>query len=51
MKTIRIVVIDDHHLVRAGILSLLADHEDMAVVGDTGFSDEAVQLVLAACRS
>ena len=45
MKTIRIVVIDDHHLVRAGILSLLSDHDDIEVVGDTGISDEAVRLV------
>lgn len=45
MKTIRIVIIDDHHLVRAGILSLLSDHEDIEVVGDTGISDEAARLV------
>jgi DNA-binding NarL/FixJ family response regulator len=53
MKNIRIVVIDDHHLVRAGILSLLSDHNDIEVVGDTGISDEAVRLVSghpARCR-
>ena len=44
MKTIRIVIIDDHHLVRAGILSLLNEHDDIEVVGDTGISDEAARL-------
>lgn len=45
MNSIRIVVIDDHHLVRAGILSLLQNYADLDVVGETGASDAAVQLV------
>lgn len=47
MKTIRILLADDHHLVRAGIRSLLEDFPDFEVVGETGDGREAISLAHA----
>ncbi|MFO7602343.1 MAG: response regulator transcription factor [Gammaproteobacteria bacterium] len=44
MKKIRILLADDHHLVRAGIRSLLEGFADMEVVGETGDGREAIAL-------
>ncbi len=41
---IRVVVADDHTLVRAGLCRLLDSEEDIEVVGQTGSSHEAVRL-------
>lgn len=41
---IRVLVVDDHTLVRAGLCRLLESEGDMAVVGQTGSGREAVQL-------
>ena len=41
---IRVVVADDHTLVRAGLCRLLDSEEDIEVVGQTGSGHEAVQL-------
>lgn len=44
MKAIRIILADDHHLVRAGIKALLEDVADFVVVGDTPDGQEAARL-------
>lgn len=44
MTQIRILLADDHHLVRAGIKALLDDIPDFAVVGEAGDGEEAVRL-------
>ncbi|MBA2461022.1 MAG: response regulator transcription factor [Actinobacteria bacterium] len=40
---IRVVVVDDHAVVRSGIRLLLEGHEDIEVVGEGGTADEAVR--------
>ena len=42
---IRVVVADDHHLVRQGIRALLEKADDIEVVGEAGDGQEAVELV------
>lgn len=42
---IRVVVADDHHLVREGIRALLERAEDIEVVGEAADGQEAVELV------
>jgi DNA-binding NarL/FixJ family response regulator len=43
--TIRVVVADDHHLVRQGIRSLLEKASDIEVVGEAADGHKAVELV------
>ena len=45
--TIRVVVADDHKVVRAGIRELLADEPDIEVVGEARDGREAVEFALA----
>ena len=45
MSTIRILLADDHHLVRAGIRSLLEGLPDIEVVAETGDGRDAIELV------
>ena len=45
--TIRVVVADDHKVVRAGIRELLSDEPDIAVVGEARDGREAVELAVA----
>ena len=40
---IRILVADDHDIVRAGVRSLLERHEDVEVVGEAGDGREVVR--------
>jgi DNA-binding NarL/FixJ family response regulator len=42
---IRVIVADDHHLVRQGIRSLLEKADDIEVVGEAAHGQEAVELV------
>lgn len=42
-KKIRVLVADDHHLVRAGIVSLLSGQPDIEVVGEAANGSEAVE--------
>lgn len=42
---IRILVVDDHPIVRQGLVSVLSDEEDLEVVGEGGSGREAVALV------
>lgn len=44
-EKIRIVVTDDHELVRKGFISLLNDQVDMRVVGDVGNGKELLDLL------
>src|SRR6266568_5884731 len=42
---IRVVVVDDHPIVRQGLVSVLSDEDDLEVVGEAGSGREAVALV------
>jgi DNA-binding NarL/FixJ family response regulator len=44
MKPIRILLADDHHVVRAGLKALLQEEADFEVVGDTHDGDTAVRM-------
>ncbi len=43
---IRLLVVDDHPIVRGGVVALLADTADMTVVGEAPDGEEAVRLAL-----
>jgi PAS domain S-box-containing protein len=45
-RTIRVLVVDDHIMVRQGLNSLLHLQSDIAVVGEASNGEEAVQLAL-----
>lgn len=45
--TVRIVVVDDHPVVRAGIVGLLGVEDDLEVVGEAGDGAEALDVVAA----
>ena len=45
---IRVLVVDDHPIVRQGLVSVLADEDDLEVVGEAGSGREAVALVARA---
>ncbi|MBN6040215.1 response regulator transcription factor [Amycolatopsis sp. 195334CR] len=45
--TIRILIVDDHPVVRAGLAALLAGEPDMAVIGECAGADEAVRFAAA----
>ena len=44
-KPIRIILIDDHPIVREGISALLTLESDMSIVGDAGDMDTGIELV------
>lgn len=44
-RTVRVVVVDDHEVVRRGLRALLADSGSVEVVGDAADGQEAVDLV------
>lgn len=43
---IRVLVVDDHPIVRAGIIALVQDHPRMDLVAEAGTGEEAVTLAL-----
>jgi two-component system, NarL family, response regulator LiaR len=43
---IRVAVVDDHEMVRRGIISYLATESGIEVIGEAGSGNEAVKLVL-----
>lgn len=43
-KSLRILIVDDHAIVRAGLKQILADENDMSVEGQADTSNEALQL-------
>lgn len=46
MQPIRLLIADDHPVVRAGLMAMLADESDIEVVGDASNGVEAVQRAL-----
>ena len=44
-RTIRVLLVDDHHLVRTGLESLVAAEADMSLVGSAGDGARAIELV------
>ena len=44
---IRILIADDHPIVREGLIAILGTQPDFTVVGETGAGSEAVRLVTA----
>lgn len=46
-SVLRIVLVDDHPVVRDGLRALLASVDDMAVVGEAGSGEESLDVVLA----
>ena len=44
MSKLRLLLVDDHGVLRAGLRALLADQADLEVVGEAGESDEALRL-------
>lgn len=44
---IRVMIVDDHQIVRAGLRMLFAAEEDMIIVGEAGSGAEALQTVAA----
>jgi two-component system response regulator NreC len=46
VSKIRVLIVDDHGIVRAGIRSLLEDQADIEVVGEAGSGWKAVELAL-----
>jgi len=45
MSAIRVLIADDHRIVREGLKSLLAGEEDITVIGEAGNGREAVKMV------
>ncbi|HEV2827898.1 MAG TPA: response regulator transcription factor [Pyrinomonadaceae bacterium] len=45
MDYIRVVIADDHELVRAGIRTVLGNTTDIEIVGEAGDGEEAIRLV------
>lgn len=46
MNPIRLLLADDHEMVRAGLRTLLARHPEVEVVGEAGSGEEAVALAM-----
>jgi len=44
-EQIRVLIVDDHAILRAGVREMLADEEDLEVVGEAGSAEEALQLL------
>ena len=44
MPGIRLLIVDDHEVVREGLRSLLARHDDLEIVGEAGSSAEAIDV-------
>ena len=45
MTAIRVLLVDDHAVMRAGLRALLASEPDITVAGEAGSGEEAVELV------
>lgn len=49
MTVARVLVVDDHALIRQGIVGLLASQPDIEVVGQAGSAREAIAAAVASC--
>ena len=45
MSVIRVLLVDDHEIVRLGLMTLINDQENMEVVGEAGTAAEALRAV------
>jgi two-component system, NarL family, response regulator DevR len=45
MSRTRVLLVDDHEVVRLGLMTLINDQADMEVVGEAGTADEALKAV------
>jgi two-component system response regulator DevR len=45
MRRTRVLLVDDHEVVRLGLMTLINDQADMEVVGEAGTADEALKAV------
>ena len=45
MAKIRVMVVDDHEVVRTGLKAILEPEEDLEIVGEAGSAQEAIQKV------
>jgi two-component system, NarL family, response regulator DevR len=45
MEKIRVLLVDDHSIVRLGLMTLINDRPDMQVVGEAGTAAEAIRAV------
>jgi DNA-binding NarL/FixJ family response regulator len=45
MSPVRVLVVDDHPVVRQGLVSVIEDQPDLEVVGSTGSAEEAISMV------
>lgn len=45
MRKIRVVLVDDHEIVRLGLITLINEQPDMQVVGEAGSASEALRVV------
>jgi DNA-binding NarL/FixJ family response regulator len=43
--TIKVVIVDDHHVVRRGLMFFLKTQKDIEIIGEAANGEEAVQLV------
>jgi len=47
MQAIRIVIVDDHAIVREGLRTLLGDEPSIEIIGEAGDGEEALSLIAA----
>ena len=45
MKKIRVLIVDDHHIVRMGLITIINDQQEMEVIGEAGNAAEALREV------
>ncbi len=45
MRRVRVLLVDDHEVVRLGLMTLINDRADMEVVGEAGTAGEAIRAV------
>jgi DNA-binding NarL/FixJ family response regulator len=43
--TIRVLIVDDHAILRAGVREMLSEEEDLQVVGEAGSAEDALQFI------